>query len=59
MLALAEQVADQGADLSDLVGSRPWRGAGGWHGAQALVDGLLSFWLAHQPILRVVDLLTE
>ncbi|MBL7625954.1 TetR family transcriptional regulator [Frankia nepalensis] len=59
MLALAEQVADQGAELSGLVGTKPWRGAAGWHSAQALVDGFLTFWLAHQPVLRVVDLLTE
>ncbi|OHV34445.1 MULTISPECIES: TetR family transcriptional regulator [Pseudofrankia] len=59
MLALAEQVADQGSELSDLVGARPWRGAAGWHGAESLVDGFLSFWQAHQPVLRVVDLLTE
>ncbi|ONH33142.1 TetR family transcriptional regulator [Pseudofrankia asymbiotica] len=59
MLALAEQVADQGSHLSDLVGARPWRGAAGWHSAESLVDGFLTFWQAHQPVLRVVDLLTE
>ncbi|ADP83095.1 regulatory protein TetR [Pseudofrankia inefficax] len=59
MLVLAEQVADQGAQLSDLVGTKPWRGATGLRGAEALVDGFLSFWTTHQPVLRVVDLLTE
>ncbi|WP_045880008.1 TetR/AcrR family transcriptional regulator [Pseudofrankia sp. DC12] len=59
MLVLAEQVADQGAQLSGLVGDRPWRGVTGWRGAEVLVDGFLSFWTNHQPVLRVVDLLTE
>jgi AcrR family transcriptional regulator len=59
MLVLAEQVADQGAQLSDLVSAKPWRGVVGWQGAEALVEGFLSFWTAHQPVLRVVDLLTE
>lgn len=59
MLVLAEQVADEGAQLSGLVGAKPWRGVAGWQGAEALVEGFLSFWTAHQPVLRVVDLLTE
>lgn len=59
MLALAEQVADAGAKLSGLVGDMPWRGVAGWRSAEALVDGFLEFWSAHQPVLRVVDLLTE
>jgi AcrR family transcriptional regulator len=59
MLVLADQVADEGSHLSELVGTKPWRGAAGWQSAEALVDGFLSFWLAHQPVLRVVDLLTE
>jgi AcrR family transcriptional regulator len=59
MLALAEQVADAGAELSNLVDARPWRGVSGWRNAEGLVDGFLAFWLEHQPVLRVVDLLTE
>ncbi|WP_242666202.1 TetR family transcriptional regulator [Parafrankia irregularis] len=59
MLTLADQVAAEGAKLSELVDQRPWRGAAGWQNASTLVDGILTFWAHHQPVLRVVDLLTE
>ena len=59
VLALAESTADEGAHLADLIDGGQWRGAAGWNGAERLVDSFLEFWASHQPVLRVVDLLTE
>lgn len=59
VLAVAEETADQGSHLVDLISDRRWRGAGGWESAAALVEGFLDFWQEQQAVLRVVDLLTE
>lgn len=59
VLALAEETADQGAHMADLIDVGQWRGTSGWVSAQRLVDSFLEFWTFHQPVLRVVDLLTE
>ena len=59
VLTLAEDTADLGARMSELLEGRKWRGAAGWQSACALVDGFLDFWRQQQPVLRVVDLLTE
>jgi AcrR family transcriptional regulator len=59
VLTLAEDTADIGARMSELLEGRKWRGSAGWQSACALVDGFLDFWRQQQPVLRVVDLLTE
>jgi len=59
VLTLAEDTADIGARLSELLEGRKWRGAAGWQSACELVDSFLDFWRQQQPVLRVVDLLTE
>lgn len=59
VLALAEASAAEGAELSAPLLARRWRGADGWQNSLAVVDAFLDFWRSHQPILRVVDLLTE
>lgn len=57
LLAVAEQTADEGRRMADLIAGHPWRGAGGIRSAEGLVDGFLQFWRTHRPTLRVVDLL--
>jgi AcrR family transcriptional regulator len=59
VLTLAEDTADLGARMSELLEGRKWRGLAGWQSACSLVDGFLDFWRQQQPVLRVVDLLTE
>jgi AcrR family transcriptional regulator len=58
LLAVAEQTAEEGRQLVDLITARPWKGAGGVRSAEELVDGFLEFWRTHRPTLRVVDLLS-
>ncbi|MEU0336570.1 TetR family transcriptional regulator [Streptomyces sp. NPDC006193] len=56
VLELAEQMAAEGAGLTELLEGRTWTGRSGWQTAQELVDGFLEFWRRHDAILRVVDL---
>ncbi|MBH5335306.1 TetR/AcrR family transcriptional regulator [Streptomyces pactum] len=56
VLDIAEEMAKEGAALTDLVSGRSWAGKAGWQTAEELVDGFLSFWRRHDAILRVVDL---
>ena len=56
VLEIAEQMATEGAGLTELVGGRSWVGKAGWQTAQELVDGFLEFWRRNDAILRVVDL---
>ncbi|MEU6537995.1 TetR family transcriptional regulator [Streptomyces sp. NPDC047000] len=56
VLEIAEQMASEGAGLTELVAGRSWAGKAGWQTAQELVDGFLDFWRKHDAILRVVDL---
>lgn len=58
LLAVAEQVAEEGRRLAELISGRPWKGASGVASAEALVDGFLVFWRDHRSTLRVVDLLS-
>jgi AcrR family transcriptional regulator len=58
VLAVAEQTAEQGRALADLIAGKPWKGAAGVASAENLVDAFLDFWRRHRPILRVVDLLS-
>ncbi|MBP5938920.1 TetR family transcriptional regulator [Streptomyces acidiscabies] len=56
VLEIAEQMAAEGAGLTDLLEGRSWVGKAGWQTAQELVDGFLEFWRKNEAILRVVDL---
>ncbi|WP_330342890.1 TetR family transcriptional regulator [Streptomyces sp. NBC_00557] len=56
VLEIAEQMAAEGAGLSELLEGRSWAGKSGWQTAQELVDGFLEFWRKNDAILRVVDL---
>jgi len=56
VLELAEEMAKEGAGLTDLVAGRSWVGKSGATAADELVDGFLTFWRKHDAILRVVDL---
>ncbi|WP_189935387.1 TetR family transcriptional regulator [Streptomyces aurantiogriseus] len=56
VLEIAEQMATEGAGLTELLEGRSWVGKAGWQTAQELVDGFLEFWKKNDAILRVVDL---
>ncbi|MGY5126197.1 TetR family transcriptional regulator [Streptomyces nigrescens] len=56
VLEIAEEMAKEGATLTDLVAGRSWVGKSGWQAAEELVEGFLSFWRKHDAILRVIDL---
>ncbi|MFI9646716.1 TetR family transcriptional regulator [Streptomyces sp. NPDC052040] len=56
VLEIAEQMAAEGAGLTQLLEGRSWVGKAGWQTAQELVDGFLDFWRKNDAILRVVDL---
>ncbi|MFI1734298.1 TetR family transcriptional regulator [Streptomyces acidicola] len=56
VLEIADQMATEGAELTELLEGRSWVGKAGWQTAQELVDGFLDFWRRHDAILRVVDL---
>jgi AcrR family transcriptional regulator len=59
VLSVAEQTADEGTRLRAYIENKQWRGARGYEQAREFVAGFLEFWRTHQPVLRVVDLLTE
>ncbi|MFD0315677.1 TetR family transcriptional regulator [Streptomyces flavalbus] len=56
VLEIAEQMAAEGAGLTEVVQGRSWVGKAGWQTAQELVDAFLEFWRKNEAILRVVDL---
>ncbi|MGW2471765.1 TetR family transcriptional regulator [Streptomyces sp. NPDC001665] len=56
VLELAEDVAKEGADLTELVSGRSWVGKAGWQTSEQLVEGFLDFWRRNDAILRVIDL---
>jgi len=58
MLAVAEQTAEEGRELANLITGHVWKGAPGVTSAEGLVDGFLEFWRDHRSTLRVVDLLS-
>ena len=60
ILVLADEMVATGVEqFADLVIANPWKGRGGYEGAEALADAMLRFWEEHLPILRVVDLATD
>ena len=56
VLEIADQMASEGAALTQLLEGRSWVGKAGWQTAQELVEGFLEFWRKNDAILRVVDL---
>ncbi|MEV0528441.1 TetR family transcriptional regulator [Streptomyces sp. NPDC050439] len=56
VLEIAEQMATEGAELTQLLDGRSWVGKAGWQTSQELVEGFLDFWRKNDAILRVVDL---
>lgn len=56
VLEIAEEMAKDGASLTNLVSGRSWVGKAGWQSSEELVDGFLDFWRRNDAILRVVDL---
>ncbi|RII11821.1 division inhibitor protein [Streptomyces sp. YIM 130001] len=56
VLEIAEQMATEGAGLTEVLAERSWVGKAGWQTSQELVDGFLDFWRKNDAILRVVDL---
>lgn len=58
LLAVAEQAAEDGRQLTALIAGRPWKGASALTSAEEFVDGFLEFWRDHRSTLRVVDLLS-
>ncbi|MET9391457.1 TetR family transcriptional regulator [Streptomyces sp. NPDC006624] len=56
VLEIADQMAAEGAVLTELLEGRSWAGKAGWQTAQELVDGFMEFWRKNDAILRVVDL---
>ncbi|MEU6677973.1 TetR family transcriptional regulator [Streptomyces sp. NPDC046853] len=56
VLEIAEQMAVEGAELTQLLDGRSWVGKAGWQTSQELVEGFLDFWRKNDAILRVVDL---
>ncbi|MFI6084188.1 TetR family transcriptional regulator [Streptomyces sp. NPDC051217] len=56
VLEIAEEMAKEGAGLTDLVSGRSWAGKAGRQTAEELVEGFLDFWRKNDAILRVIDL---
>ncbi|MCX4447551.1 TetR family transcriptional regulator [Streptomyces sp. NPDC087866] len=56
VLELAEDVAKEGAGMTELVAGRSWVGKSGWQTSEQLVEGFLDFWRRNDAILRVIDL---
>ncbi|MGW7196246.1 TetR family transcriptional regulator [Streptomyces chryseus] len=55
VLEIAEEMAKEGAGLTELVSGRSWVGKAGWATSEELVEGFLDFWRKNDAILRVVD----
>ncbi|MCI3226686.1 MULTISPECIES: TetR family transcriptional regulator [Streptomyces] len=56
VLEIAEEMAKEGAGLTELVSGRSWAGKAGRQTAEELVEGFLDFWRKNDAILRVIDL---
>lgn len=60
VLVLADEMVNEGVEtFAQLAHAMTWKGRSGYAGAEALADGVLTFWETHQPVLRVVDLATD
>ncbi|MFF7968346.1 TetR family transcriptional regulator [Streptomyces sp. NPDC007903] len=56
VLEIADSMAAESSELTELLAGRTWTGKAGWQTAQDLVDGFMDFYRRHDAILRVVDL---
>ena len=56
ILVLAEEMADDTAELIEIVRSGGWDGKDAHDAALALVDGFFDFWERYRSLLRVVEL---
>ena len=59
VLALAEELTDEGKCFAQVIASTSWRGAEGFEAANELAAAYLRFWEEHRPILKVIDLATS
>lgn len=59
ILVLAEEMAEQGAHLTEIIAAGSWDGDAAGSTALELVDAFLVFWEAHRAVLRVMDLATD
>ena len=59
ILVLAEEMAEQGHHLTEIITEGSWKDRGAYDTALELVDAFLSFWDDNRPVLRVVDLATD
>jgi len=58
ILALADALTSEAAEVTLLIGNSKWSGKGGFESSLELVDAFLSLWERHRPVLRVVELAT-
>jgi AcrR family transcriptional regulator len=58
VLALAADVGDEVRPLAELLDA-PWDAAHGLDAARALVDGFVSYWDRHRPVLRIRNLAAQ
>ena len=59
ILVLAEEMAQRGHHLTEIIDQGAWKGRAGYDTALTLVDAFLAFWDENRPVLRVVDLTTD
>jgi AcrR family transcriptional regulator len=56
ILVLAEEMADDGLALGQIVRDGSWKGKQAYVTSAELVDAFMDFWEEHRSLLRVVDL---
>ena len=59
LLVLADRTAEVGSALAAEIAALRWSGDAAYASSRHVVAHFLDFWQEHQPVLRVVDLLTE
>ena len=59
ILVLAEEMAEEGAHLTEIISEGSWGRADAGDTALELVDAFLTFWEQHRAVLRVMDLATD
>lgn len=60
VLVLADEMVSDGAErFARSAAATTWKGKGGYEGAEALAEAVLTFWEQHQHVLRVVNLATD
>ena len=59
ILVLAEEMAQTGQHLTEIITDGSWTGRDAGTTSRQLVDAFLAFWEDHRPVLRVMDLATD